>query len=433
MEVTISLPPAEWYENTPDNDLNYWGIDYPPLSAYYSWICGKIIKLFDKDIVELHVSRGIETESSKCLLRLSVILSDVFFLLPASLQLCLKYNRKRNDQTLWLFVAVALEPCLLLIDHGHFQYNGVSIALVLWSLCFLLEDRLILACVFYICSVHFKQTSLYYSLCFVSYYFSRLKLQQKRIQKLFYCAVVTLSVLTVIWWPWLRDWNRFLQVLCRIFPVSRGLYEDKVANFWCTLSPVVKVHRLVSSFSLLLICSFLTVSSSMPFMVMTWRQPTTRILFISFTAVPLCFYLFSYQVHEKQIILSTFIARFLYFDFPWLSLFFSMTGLASMFPLFMREHLHPTYIGCCLLQVWLQTTIPRTSGNQLEWTFSKSLYFSAFIAIHLLLLFATPPVRYPHIFILLTTSLCFIYFIALLAFFVWVVVASKSIRTGKLD
>lgn len=27
------------YFNTTNNDLNYWGLDYPPLTAYHSWIC----------------------------------------------------------------------------------------------------------------------------------------------------------------------------------------------------------------------------------------------------------------------------------------------------------------------------------------------------------------------------------------------------------
>ena len=33
MEITVNTPPNEWYQNTTDNDLNYWGLDYPPGSA----------------------------------------------------------------------------------------------------------------------------------------------------------------------------------------------------------------------------------------------------------------------------------------------------------------------------------------------------------------------------------------------------------------
>ena len=36
MELTIHLPIQEWYKF----DLQYWGLDYPPLTAYISWLCG---------------------------------------------------------------------------------------------------------------------------------------------------------------------------------------------------------------------------------------------------------------------------------------------------------------------------------------------------------------------------------------------------------
>ena len=36
MELTIHLPISQWYTY----DLRYWGLDYPPLTAYVSWICG---------------------------------------------------------------------------------------------------------------------------------------------------------------------------------------------------------------------------------------------------------------------------------------------------------------------------------------------------------------------------------------------------------
>lgn len=38
MELTIHLPVQQWYRY----DLQYWGLDYPPLTAYVSWICGKM-------------------------------------------------------------------------------------------------------------------------------------------------------------------------------------------------------------------------------------------------------------------------------------------------------------------------------------------------------------------------------------------------------
>jgi anti-sigma-K factor RskA len=42
MEITVNLPVSDWYTNTTDNDLQYWGLDYPPLTAYHSWLFGKM-------------------------------------------------------------------------------------------------------------------------------------------------------------------------------------------------------------------------------------------------------------------------------------------------------------------------------------------------------------------------------------------------------
>lgn len=36
MEVTRWVPVREWYTH----DLEWWGLDYPPLTAYHSWVLG---------------------------------------------------------------------------------------------------------------------------------------------------------------------------------------------------------------------------------------------------------------------------------------------------------------------------------------------------------------------------------------------------------
>jgi alpha-1,3-glucosyltransferase len=43
MEITTHLPIAKWYLY----DLQYWGLDYPPLTAYHSWLLGKMYVVFD--------------------------------------------------------------------------------------------------------------------------------------------------------------------------------------------------------------------------------------------------------------------------------------------------------------------------------------------------------------------------------------------------
>ena len=42
-----------------------------------SWLCGKVINLFEPEAVELHMSRGYESASSKLLMRWTVVAFDM--------------------------------------------------------------------------------------------------------------------------------------------------------------------------------------------------------------------------------------------------------------------------------------------------------------------------------------------------------------------
>lgn len=61
MEITINLPVRDWYKNGTFNDLSYWGLDYPPLTAYQSWVHGVFLRFFHPESVELFDSRGHES------------------------------------------------------------------------------------------------------------------------------------------------------------------------------------------------------------------------------------------------------------------------------------------------------------------------------------------------------------------------------------
>lgn len=163
MEITTNLPPNEWYKNGPTNNLSYWGLDYPPLSGYQSWLCGKFIEYFEPKAVALKTSLGYETASSKLLMRSTVIISDLlgkftvinyknllllaycylyykiklcFFFFghrltdavyfPACL-VCAAALYKNPGQKLGCIIAMMLNPALIIIDHGHFQYNSISL------------------------------------------------------------------------------------------------------------------------------------------------------------------------------------------------------------------------------------------------------------------------------------------------------------------
>ena len=118
---------SEWYRNTSQNDLQYWGLDYPPLTAYLSWVCGHIAHVLDPTWMALGASRGFESPALKLFMRGTVLAADVLVLFPALIA-CFLWRRTPQCTSL---AAALVQPALILIDHGHFQYNNVSLGLSL--------------------------------------------------------------------------------------------------------------------------------------------------------------------------------------------------------------------------------------------------------------------------------------------------------------
>ena len=68
-------------------------------------------------------------------------------------------------------------------------------------------------------------------------------------------GLVVVATFAVCWAPFLATPGGALQVLHRLVPVRRGLYEDYVANFWCVTSPVFKWRRVYTQQVCVLSCS----------------------------------------------------------------------------------------------------------------------------------------------------------------------------------
>lgn len=54
-------------------------------------------------------------------------------------------------------------------------------------------------------------------------------------------GTVVVACFAAIWLPWLGSMKSFLQVVHRIFPIYRGIFEDKVSNVWCIVNVFVKI------------------------------------------------------------------------------------------------------------------------------------------------------------------------------------------------
>lgn len=73
------------YENSTNNDLLYWGLDYPPLTAYHSWLCGVIANSLNPAWVSLGNSRGFENYDIRLFMRYTVLAMDVLVYFTAAL------------------------------------------------------------------------------------------------------------------------------------------------------------------------------------------------------------------------------------------------------------------------------------------------------------------------------------------------------------
>ncbi|KAJ6402672.1 hypothetical protein OIU84_014722 [Salix udensis] len=115
---------------------------------------GLILKYFDPNSVSLFTSRGHETHFGKLLMRWTVLSSDLLIFFPAVLYFVFVYhgvNQSSGDKSdvAWHIAVILINPCLILIDHGHFQYNCISLGLTLGAVAAVLSRRNL----FSLCSV----------------------------------------------------------------------------------------------------------------------------------------------------------------------------------------------------------------------------------------------------------------------------------------
>lgn len=242
-EITINLPVRQWYENSTKNDLNYWGLDYPPLTAYHSWSLGWVAQRLNPNFTALFDSRGINDPTHKFFMRCTVLLADLLIYIPAMLVCCKciirRFSVERSYQLIYLST-VLLYPGQILIDNGHFQYNNISLALSMLAITALLSHRPLLGCLLFSLALNYKQMILYHALpVFVHllrHCFQTNKGYTDIFKRFATKGLVVVFVFGLLWLPWLGTLSAALQVLHRVFPVARGVFEDKVANVWCVIN-----------------------------------------------------------------------------------------------------------------------------------------------------------------------------------------------------
>ncbi|KAI1383506.1 glycosyltransferase family 57 protein [Hypoxylon trugodes] len=455
MEITTHLPISQWYFH----DLEWWGLDYPPLTAYHSWLLGKVGSLVNSSWFELFTSRGLEDPELKVYMRATVIVSEYLIYIPAAVIFVRRYSRLFGVAQ-WTssvaLVAILMQPATILIDHVHFQYNTVMLGFVLASMSSMLAGRYMWASIFFVSALGFKQMALYYAPAVFALLLGSCIFPRINIGRFFGIAAVTLASFAVLVLPiilgTLYDTSRgidtrpdldglrpplplfgflspyldtearyypvieqFAQMVHRIFPFARGLFEDKVANFWCAANVVIKLRKypteLLQRVSLLA-----TLASIAPACAIIFFKPRKELLPYAFSATAWGFFLFSYQVHEKSALLPLLPMTVLLAGKQglgkdvrsWVG-FGNLVGVWTMFPLLSRVDLRVPYAVLTLLWSYLLGLPPVSTSAYFEegqniWTqwltaILHGSFYLSMAAWHVLELFVTPPPDKPDLWV----------------------------------
>tara|TARA_B110000091_G_scaffold161729_1_gene172469 strand:- start:97 stop:1830 length:1734 start_codon:yes stop_codon:yes gene_type:complete len=456
MEITTSVPLKDWYRNTTQNDLLYWGLDYPPLTAYVSWICGKVGILLEPESMALETSRGYESETNRVFMRLTVIVCDLLIYFPA----CYSIVKYYYGHLPWprRYEAVGLlmvQPALLIIDHGHFQYNGVCIGLTLLAVVAIGSRRPCLGAMLFACALNFKQIALYYALGF---FFALLSIgihtSKTTVGAILFVGALGASVIATFaihWLPFCLHTNMddtclqgMSNVMSRVFPFNRGLFEDKVSNIWCVIDPVIKLRTMFGTGPVLkALSASATVLLSAPSCIALMRRtPSIRALLYALTSISLAFFLCAFQVHEKSILFPVASASIIVLEEPRVVAMFIATATFSMYPLLFRDGLVVPYVVTLLTFVGFAWNIApvapyekrrggrgtghlisqgdgfkTASGALFDWYVVVSVI--CMVGLHALPLLVAPPAKYPDLFVLLLCAYCCVQFILAWAYSTW--------------
>jgi alpha-1,3-glucosyltransferase len=383
------------------------------------WILMKGQKEF---VGTLRGSRGIETPEAKAFMRASVLVCDALIYIPAayffskSVARWSKSPPRASPRQWWplsgaplLFLFLLTLPALLLIDHGHFQYNGVSLGLALVAFALVASAdtegaaaghgggvggggpwwtarRMALyagAAACFCLALAYKQMLLYYAPAFFTFFLARIIFpgnnggnKRSIVRSSFVFIIIGATVVVTLgamFAPFCLHLDgpacadTLSSVVRRMFPFDRGLFEDKVANWWCALDPLLRLRARVYAAAaagpavaaavrqrVTALCTAATLvlllpGAALPLWAAKRRSqsaargllavPAALHLLLACFSCALAFFLASYQVHEKTILVPLLPIACLYPSLPLLSSWFAAAAAWSMWPLLLKDGL----------------------------------------------------------------------------------------------
>lgn len=371
LAITHSTPMNQWYLN--QSSSSPWTLDYPPFFAYLERVLAYFAHMVDSRITD---TTNIDFDDIICIFfqRGTVILTDLLLNLAVFLLLGISSPNTSSSTSLLVFALVTFHPALLIIDHIHFQYNGLLLGVLILAIYYSRSNQFILSAVAFSSLVMLKHLFLPLALPFAVYLITRYcqldlaNLTTFRILRLFQLMAVAACILMLAFGPFCifgDPHEQMRAILSRLFPFHRGLLHAYWApNVWAIYAFIdyiaLLVHRLIGydsnvpryisgiigeiTFHFLpqitpLISTTLVALAITPCLIRLYRTPSYATLLHGCIHTSLSAFMLGYHVHEKAILPPLFLATISSsFSNAHGTLMIFMTGpsLLSLFPLLTR-------------------------------------------------------------------------------------------------
>lgn len=386
-------------------------------------------------------------------MRATVLASEYIVYIPAVVLFCRYLSRLQRVSSLEAsvaLVAILMQPATILVDHAHFQYNTVMLGFVVASATCMISNRYLWGSIFFVSALGFKQMALYYAPAVFAYLLGSCIFPRLALSRFVLIAIVTAASFALLFAPFALSslYEAYLgqthgnppppplmsripidrdsiiyapalqifQAIHRIFPLARGLFEDKVANFWCAVHTIHKLKRYSPELLQLLSLAFTLVSIFPPALIL-FLYPERNTLLPGLAATSWGFFLFSFQVHEKSVLLPllpmTLMLNSSHGLQPsirsWVA-WANVLGCWTMFPLLKRDELRVPYFVLTLLWAWL-IGVPQALWEQasdkagLFASVLQGVFYLGMIAWHVLEAFMATPLGKPDLWVVINA--CF--------------------------
>ncbi|KAH9261684.1 hypothetical protein BASA81_000340 [Batrachochytrium salamandrivorans] len=359
--ITSRMPPSEWYRE----QTSRWTLDYPPVFAWFEYALGRVFlppppSLLGNLDEPFACFRNPTPNTPECFSneaviwhRVSVAGTELLMLSLGVFAFCRTWPESSDNaelkftprKQLAAAVLVGFDPNLLLVDHIHFQYNGVLLGVLLLSIASIRAERDFLAALLFALLLCFKHIFIYAAPLYFVYLFRRsIRFTPTNgfdwryfLYRMAGLGSIVVSVFAFAMFSvcGVGD-GRAVECVkamgSRLFPVGeRGLLHAYWApNFWALYATADKLLKVTlvgsastskATSSLGLVAGvvefdvlptvpvyetvFLSVMGMIPALFKVWQCPHPQLFLHAYVVCVLAFFLFGFHVHEKALLMAS--------------------------------------------------------------------------------------------------------------------------------